>query len=91
MEFGKGWEGESGDWGKGRRNMNMHLQQFFSGFSVSCCGSKQKTGTKEESSKKQHICDFEPEENQDRNEIYGQAAIQCLRLQKRKKGNLKAL
>lgn len=71
MEFGKGWKGESGDWGKGRRNMNMHLQQFSLGFSV-CCGSKQKTGTKEESSKKQQrICDFEPEENQDRNQMYG--------------------
>lgn len=91
MEFGKGWEGESGDWGKGRRNRNMHLQQFSLGFSVSSCGSKQKTGTKEESSKKTHTCDFEPEENQDRKQIYGQAAIQCLRLQKRRKDSLKAL
>lgn len=70
----------------------MHLQQFSLGFSVCCCGSKQKTGTKEESSKNQnHICDFELEENQDRNQIYGQAAIQCLKLQKREEGSLKAL
>lgn len=73
--------------GKGRRNMNMHLQQFFLGVSVYCCGSKQKTGTKEEPSKKEHTCDFEPEKNQ----LYGQAEIQCLRLQKREKGSLKAL
>lgn len=69
----------------------MHLQQFSLGFSVCCYAIKQKTGTKQESSKKQHTCDCEPEENQDRNQIYGQAAIQCLGLQKREKGSRKAL
>lgn len=61
--------------------MNVHLEQLFLGLSVCCCASLQKTGTKEESSKEQNTHNFEPEENQDMNQMAGQAAIQCLKLQ----------
>lgn len=46
MEFGKGWEGVSGDWGKGRRNMNMHLQQYSLGFSVVVAANKRQVQKK---------------------------------------------
>lgn len=60
---------------------NVHLEQFFLGVSVYSCASLQKTGAKEESSKKQNTHNFEPEENQDMNQMAGQAAVQCLKLQ----------